>query len=161
MNSYKLPLIVGVIALVITVGVGIYVTDAFTYMGSDSTTCNNCHVMDSAYENWFHAPHQKWTDCSDCHTPQALIPHYYIKAKSGIHDVAVFSFGAIPVKIRANEETREIIQENCVRCHEDTVSTLLENPMPMDRYCFECHRSVAHGERGISGLPYQHQEQAK
>ena len=23
------------------------------------------------------------------------------------------------------------------------------------RYCFECHRSVAHGQRGISILPYQ------
>jgi cytochrome c nitrite reductase small subunit len=31
--------------------------------------------------------------------------------------------------------------------------------MPFDRYCFECHRSVAHGERGISLLPYQHIEE--
>jgi cytochrome c nitrite reductase small subunit len=23
------------------------------------------------------------------------------------------------------------------------------------RYCFECHRGVAHGERGVSILPYQ------
>ena len=26
-----------------------------------------------------------------------------------------------------------------------------------DRYCFDCHRYVSHGERGISLLPYQDQ----
>jgi cytochrome c nitrite reductase small subunit len=31
-------------------------------------------------------------------------------------------------------------------------------PMELDRYCFDCHRSAAHGQRGISLLPYQHQE---
>jgi len=27
-----------------------------------------------------------------------------------------------------------------------------------DRYCWSCHRSVAHGERGYSLLPYQDME---
>jgi cytochrome c nitrite reductase small subunit len=48
-----------------------------------------------------------------------------------------------------------------VRCHAETVSTMLEGPMEFDRYCFDCHRSVAHGERGISILPYQHSEENK
>jgi cytochrome c nitrite reductase small subunit len=33
--------------------------------------------------------------------------------------------------------------------------------MEGDRYCFECHRTVAHGERGISLLPYQHKEESQ
>jgi hypothetical protein len=33
--------------------------------------------------------------------------------------------------------------------------------MPLDRYCFDCHRTTAHGEGGISLLPYQDQEENK
>jgi cytochrome c nitrite reductase small subunit len=54
-----------------------------------------------------------------------------------------------------------VVQENCIRCHEETVSAMMETSMDTERYCFDCHRSVAHGERGISLLPYQHQEESK
>jgi cytochrome c nitrite reductase small subunit len=30
--------------------------------------------------------------------------------------------------------------------------------MSGERYCFDCHRDVAHGERGLSLLPYQDTE---
>jgi hypothetical protein len=26
---------------------------------------------------------------------------------------------------------------------------------PYDRYCWDCHRNVSHGERGASNVPYQ------
>jgi cytochrome c nitrite reductase small subunit len=87
-----------------------------------------------------------------------FIPKYFVKAQSGYHHVTAFIFGNIPGAIRAQEGSKEIVQENCERCHAETVATMLENPMPLDRYCFECHRSVAHGERGVSLLPYQHKE---
>lgn len=155
----KLPLYVGVVALIAVLGVGMYVTEFTTYLGDNPTTCNNCHVMDNVYEGWYHAGHKNWTTCSECHTPHALIPKYYVKALSGYHHVTAFSFGNIPVAIRAKESSREVVQENCVRCHQETVSGIMEGPMPMDRYCFDCHRSVAHGQRGVSILPYQHQEE--
>ena len=155
----KLPLYVGVVALIAVLGVGMYVTEFTTYLGDNPTTCNNCHVMDGAYEGWYHAGHKNWTTCSECHVPHALIPKYYVKALSGYHHVTAFSFGNIPVAIRAKESSREVVQENCVRCHLETVSGIMEGPMPMDRYCFDCHRSVAHGQRGVSILPYQHQEE--
>ncbi|MEW5830193.1 MAG: cytochrome c nitrite reductase small subunit [Chloroflexota bacterium] len=151
----KLPIIVAVAALLVVVGVGMYVTDFTAYLGNNPATCNNCHVMDAAYEGWYHAAHQEWATCADCHTPHAFIPKYYIKAKSGYHHVTAFAFGNIPNAIRAKTESRDIVQENCIRCHEATVEGVVGEPMPTDRYCFECHRSVAHGERGISLLPYQ------
>jgi cytochrome c nitrite reductase small subunit len=117
--------------------------------------------MDYVYEGWYHGGHQEWANCNDCHTPHELIPKYIVKAKSGYHHVTAFMFGNIPNAIRAKQESREVVQENCIRCHTETVSNLVDNPMPMDRYCFECHRSVAHGERGISLLPYQHKEEGK
>jgi cytochrome c nitrite reductase small subunit len=63
--------------------------------------------------------------------------------------------GHIPVPIRAKPETRRIIQANCTRCHETTVAGVADGQMDSGRFCFDCHRSVAHGERGISLLPYQ------
>src|SRR3990172_12099892 len=152
----RTALIVGLVALLIVVGVGMYVTDFTAYLGNNPTTCNNCHVMDAVYESWYHGGHKQWANCSDCHTPHALIPKYIVKARSGYHHVTAFIFGDIPNAIRAKESSREVVQENCVRCHEETVSAIMHGAIAFDRYCFECHRSVAHGRRGVYLLPYQH-----
>jgi cytochrome c nitrite reductase small subunit len=159
----KIPILIGIVALVAVAAVGLYVTDFTAYLGNNPATCNNCHVMDYVYEGWYHAGHAEWTTCNDCHTPHALIPKYFVKAKSGYHHVTAFVFGNIPDAIRAKEASREVVQENCIRCHSETVSNLdwetgytSHDPQ---RFCFECHRSVAHGERGISILPYQHTEE--
>ena len=158
----KIALAVAIISLLIVVGVGMYVTDFTAYLGNNPATCNNCHVMDNVYEGWYHAGHKEWTTCNECHTPHALIPKYFVKALSGYHHVTTFMFKEIPVAIRAKESSRRIIQENCIRCHQETVDNLNWNMeyagKASDRQCYECHRSVAHGERGLSILPYQHTE---
>jgi cytochrome c nitrite reductase small subunit len=161
----KLPILIAALALIAVVGVGMYATDFTAYLGNSPTTCNNCHVMDAAYEGWYHAGHKQWTTCNDCHTPHAFIPKYIVKAQSGYHHVSAFLLGNIPDAIRAKQSQRDVIQENCIRCHESTVADLDwemtyvagEEPRP----CSECHRTAAHGERGISILPYQHAEENK
>ncbi len=161
----KVALLVVALALLSLMGVGLYVTDFTAYLGDNPTTCNNCHVMDNAYESWYHGGHRSWAKCNDCHTPHALLPKYYVKARSGYHHVSAFLLGRIPDAIRAKEASRRVVQENCIRCHEPTVAALdwemgyTEQETP--RYCFECHRHVAHGERGFSILPYQHAEEYK
>jgi cytochrome c nitrite reductase small subunit len=157
----KLVMLVAFLALVAVIGVGAYVSDFTAYLGNNPTTCNNCHVMDAAYEGWFHGPHQSWAKCGDCHTPHDLIPKYLIKAESGFRHVSAFVLGEIPAAIRAKESSRHIVQENCIRCHQNTVEEMIGGEMDLDRYCFDCHRSVAHGERGLSLLPYQHKENDK
>jgi cytochrome c nitrite reductase small subunit len=150
-------------ALLAVMGVGLYVTDFTAYLGNNPTTCNNCHVMDAVYEGWYHGAHKNWAVCSDCHTPHALIPKYIVKAQSGYHHVTAFAFSPIPDAIRAKESSRQVVQENCVRCHADTIANIEYGPMSdgSEFYCFQCHRSVAHGERGVSILPYQHSEEYK
>ena len=155
----KLPIIVGVIALLAVVGTGLYITDFTAYLGNNPSTCNNCHVMDYVYEGWYHAGHSEWTTCNECHTPHALIPKYITKAQSGYHHVTAFVSGNIPDAIRAKPHSRDIVQENCKRCHEATIANIDMSPMTGERYCFDCHRSAAHGERGISILPYKHTEE--
>lgn len=151
MNKF---LFVGLVALVAALGTFVYVTDAFSYLGHDPAACNTCHVMDSAYENWYHGAHERLAECTDCHLPHGnVLAYYFIKGKSGMHDVYVFSTGQAPVMIRATKETKDIIQENCVRCHASTVESIMAGPQPFDRYCWDCHRTVAHGQRGISIAP--------
>jgi len=157
----KLPFFVGLIALIMILGLGMYVTDFTAYLGNDPATCNNCHVMDAVYEGWFHAGHQEWATCGDCHTPHALIPKYTVKALSGIRHVSAFTLGEIPGAIRAKPSSKKVVQDNCVRCHAEMVSVIMEGPQEFDRYCYDCHRSTAHGVGGISLLPYQDEEKNK
>jgi len=152
----KFPLYAAIAAAIIAFGVFIYVTGAPAYAGTDPSTCNNCHVMDSEYENWYHAAHADSTTCVECHLPHDNPISYWIaKARTGTHDVYVFSTGQTPQLIRAKADTRQIIQANCVRCHRATVDNIMSGPQAFDRNCWDCHRSVAHGARGISIVPVQ------
>lgn len=155
----KISLTIGIAALLIALGVFGWVTNAPSYLGHESSTCNNCHVMDAEYEGWFHAAHAKVSVCSDCHLPhQNIIRYYLYKGYSGMRDVYSFTVKTYPAAIRATPQTDDIVQANCIRCHRDTVENILADPQPLDRYCWECHRSTAHGERGLSLAPYQDSE---
>ncbi len=171
-DSYKIPFLLSIGLVIVVAAVGLYVTDFTAYLGNNPSTCNNCHVMDAAYEGWYHSGHREWANCNDCHTPHALIPKYYVKALSGYHHVSAFVLGDIPVAIRAKESSKEVVQENCTRCHSATIeetgeavdyhtqiSDSVYGAYETERYCFDCHRSTAHGERGASLLPYQHVEE--
>ncbi len=150
------PVFIAIAAAAIALGVFVYVTDAPAYAGTDPSACNNCHVMDAQYENWYHAAHSKVATCVECHLPHDNLVHYYLaKAQTGFHDVYVFSTGQTPVMIRAKPETDQTIEANCIRCHSTTVADIVSGPQPFDRNCWDCHRSVAHGDRGISIVPYQ------
>jgi cytochrome c nitrite reductase small subunit len=155
----KWPFTIGIIALLVVLGVFAWVTDAPAYLGHEPATCNNCHVMDAQYENWYHATHQNFALCTDCHLPHQNIASYYLyKGYSGMKDVYSFTLKTYPAAIRATKQTDEIVEANCIRCHTDTVENILAGPQPFDRYCWNCHRMVAHGERGLSLYPYQDSE---
>lgn len=152
----KVFLFIAIGAAAVALGLFVYVTGAPAYAGTDPTTCNNCHAMDAQYENWYHAAHHESTTCVECHLPHDNFISYWIaKAKTGVHDVYVFSTGQTPVMIRASAETKQTIQANCIRCHNPTVENIMAGAQPFDRNCWDCHRSVAHGARGISIVPFQ------
>ncbi len=151
----KLPVVIALAALAVAIGVGMYVSDFTVYLGSEPATCNNCHVMDAEYEGWLHGAHHDRALCIDCHAPHAFIPKYIVKAESGANDLYHFSLGLVPDQIHAKESTDKIVQANCIRCHAEAVSMVAEGQPEAGRYCFDCHRTVAHGPRGISLLPYQ------
>jgi cytochrome c nitrite reductase small subunit len=151
----KLP-IIAILAAALTLGYFALVSDAAAYGGSVPETCANCHAMDSQYENWFYGGHSQWAKCTDCHLPHNnLIVYYAEKGRQGAKDTFAFVTGNIPALMRAEEKTKEIVQGNCLHCHENTVEGMLTAGQPFDRYCWDCHRSTAHGERGATGAPYQ------
>jgi cytochrome c nitrite reductase small subunit len=157
--SWKLSLLIGIAVLAAALCFFAWVTDAPSYLGHEPSTCNNCHVMDAQYEGWFHAAHGYFTACTDCHLPHQNIASYYLyKGYSGMRDVYSFTLKTYPAAIHATQQTDEIVQANCIRCHTDTVESILAGPQPFDRHCWDCHRSVAHGERGLSLNPYQDSE---
>ena len=151
----NLPYVAIAAALVALVAF-LFVTDAPAYAGTASATCANCHVMDSMYENYYHAGHHTSTVCAECHLPHENIAvYYYEKGRQGMHDVYVFGTGTAPQVINISEHSRAIVQQNCIRCHESTVDSVMVGVQPFQRECWECHRTVAHGPRGASIAPYQ------
>jgi cytochrome c nitrite reductase small subunit len=155
MTKY-LPLIIGILVFLAALGVFAWATDAPAYLGHEPATCNNCHVMDSQYENWYHAAHERSAVCADCHLPhQNLVSYYLYKGYSGMKDVFSFTFKTYPPAIRATRQTSTIVQANCLRCHESTVENILPGPQAFDRTCWSCHRSAAHGQRGYAIEPYK------
>jgi len=156
MTKIPFPIWIALAAFLAAMGVFLWTTEAVSYAGTRPETCNNCHVMHPMYENYYHAAHEKWAECADCHLPhQNVFAYYFEKGRQGAHDVYFFSTGQTPEVIRANEHSRQIVQANCIRCHEKTVESILMGPQAFDRNCWDCHSSVAHGERGISTSPYQ------
>jgi cytochrome c nitrite reductase small subunit len=154
MKTY-LALIVGVLAFLVALGIFTWVTDAPAYLEHEASTCNTCHVMDAQYENWYHAGHERVAVCTECHLPhQNIVSYYLYKGYSGMRDVYSFTFKTYPPAIRASHQTDEIVQANCIRCHNDTVESIMAGPQAFDRYCWDCHQSVAHGARGLSLYPY-------
>ena len=155
----RLSLVIGIAVSLAALGVFVWATDAPAYLEHAPTTCNNCHVMDAQYENWYHAAHARVAVCTDCHLPHQNILSYYIyKGYSGMKDVVSFTFKTYPAAIRATKQTDQIVQANCIRCHSDTVKAITAGSQPFDRYCWDCHRSVAHGQRGLSLYPFQDTE---
>ncbi len=147
--------ILAIAAAVIALGFFVFVTDAPAYGGSAPETCANCHVMDSQYENWYHAPHEKFTECVDCHLPHENIVVYYLeKGRQGAKDVYAFTTGNIPVAIRASDKDQgNHSDRTACAAIEDTVETIVMGAQPFDRYCWDCHRNVSHGARGASAGP--------
>lgn len=155
----KISLLVGILVFLAALGVFTWVTAAPSYLGHASATCNNCHVMDAQYENWYHAAHDGYAGCADCHLPhQNFLSYYIYKGYSGMKDVFSFTFKTYPEALRATHQTDGILQANCIRCHNDTVENIVIGAQPFDRTCWSCHRSVAHGQRGLTLYPSQDSE---
>lgn len=107
--------------------------------------CASCHVMEEQHTAWRHAGAHRSIRCVDCHLPNdSLARHFTWKAIDGMKDVIVFHSGRIPDPITLSQHGQQVVQENCVTCHRETVSA-----MDTTRSCWECHQQTRHKLTGI------------
>ncbi len=161
--SWRIPVI---IVLGVFVGLFIYtfrVSNASSYLSDDPETCVNCHVMNPQYATWFHSSHRENANCNDCHVPHNnVVNKYYFKAKDGMRHASMFTMRAEPQVIMIKEEGIEVVQNNCIRCHEklfDDKQMAVESQTIVqhdeNRLCWECHREVPHGRvNSLSSVPH-------
>lgn len=140
-----------------------HISRAASYLSDDPSTCMNCHIMAPQYATWSHSAHREKTNCNDCHVPHNnFLNKYYFKAKDGIRHATIFTLRREPQVIFIKEEGKKVVQENCIRCHEELLrDEKLENytmnyqHQRSERPCWECHRETPHGRvNSISSVPY-------
>ncbi len=106
--------------------------------------CVSCHVMESHYEDWIHAGAHRRVACVGCHLPNDNMGfHYLWKSLDGAKDALVFYSGRVPERIVLSSHGKEVLQANCVRCHETTVMMI-----DRERQCWNCHRRISHRRSG-------------
>jgi cytochrome c nitrite reductase small subunit len=106
--------------------------------------CGSCHVMESRYEAWFHGGGHRRVKCVDCHLPNdTLARHLLWKSVDGLKDWLAFHTGRVSDSIVLSSHGARVVQENCQRCHAETVARVNE-----DRQCWTCHRRISHKQVG-------------
>lgn len=141
----------------------LYISNAPSYLGDKPETCVNCHIMAPQYATWYHSSHREITHCNDCHVPHNnILNKFYFKAKDGLRHATIFTLRREPQVIFIKDEGRDVVHNNCIRCHEEllTDSRLLArgrdiHEFRMDRECWDCHRETPHGTvNSLSSVPH-------
>ncbi|SHJ88507.1 NapC/NirT cytochrome c family, N-terminal region, partial [Malonomonas rubra DSM 5091] len=79
---------------------------------------------------------------------------YMAKARDGFNHSMAMTFKTYGYNLRATDNAAKRIQDNCISCHGNIVSQMLENAklyskteshVQMGRKCWDCHREVPHG----------------
>jgi len=156
MNQERLIIIFGAL-LGILIGTGAFTlnyAEGLSYLSTDPKACVNCHIMRSQYDSWQKSSHHTAAKCVDCHLPHGFIEKYVAKTENGYHHSKGFTLQDFHEPIMIKQKNSQILQENCLACHEDMVRELVAGATwdPDSVRCVHCHRAVGHGEPvGIGG----------
>lgn len=107
--------------------------------------CSSCHVMDTVYEAFTRSAHAG-LDCNDCHAPtDNYAKKLAFKARAGLGHIYMNTIGAnnIPDVLHATESSVDVVNKNCISCHEYTLENVAHNSKDS---CTGCHRQVPHGQ---------------
>lgn len=141
-------------------GFTFHYAEGLSYFSTDPQACANCHIMRPQYDGWQKASHHGVATCADCHLPQTFVAKYLAKASNGYHHSKGFTFQDFAEPIRIKPRNERILQDNCLRCHEAMVHSLVSGSRT-DRdavQCVHCHATAGHGERTGLGGPLEEQE---
>lgn len=162
-ENWRIPV---VILMGFILGLGLFllrISNAASYLSDKPETCINCHVMNPQYATWNHSSHREVASCNDCHVPHDNIFNtYFFKAKDGMRHATIFTMRAEPQVIFIKDAGKEVVQQNCIRCHNRflTDNLALSNLSPLmshrtERQCLECHRETPHGRvNSLASVPH-------
>lgn len=160
---WRVPVIV---ACGVLMGLGVLIfriSNAVSYLSNDPSACINCHVMFPEFATWQRGSHGRVATCNDCHVPHDNpVRTYAFKAKDGSRHAFMFTFRMEPQVIIMHEAGRGVVQENCIRCHEQLVGGVAAVDVNASNtvhgagmLCWQCHRDVPHGRvHSLSSAPY-------
>ena len=129
-------------------GLGAYILNyaaATSYLSDDPKACINCHVMRDQFEAWNHSNHKTVAVCNDCHAPRGFADKWLAKGINGWNHGFAFTTGVFQDPIRIQEFNINIVQSNCVFCHQRLVSEIHHSGPKQQRLCFDCHAKIGHG----------------
>jgi len=131
---------------------------ATSYLSDDPRACVNCHIMNDQYNAWSSSSHHSRATCNDCHVPHdSMLSKYMVKAEHGYRHSKGFTLNDFHEPIRMTPSSRDVVIDNCVRCHDAMTHEirLAARPDGSSRGdatmgsgavdCLHCHASVAHG----------------
>lgn len=140
-----------------------YLSKVTSYLSDSPETCVNCHIMAPQYATWQHSSHREVANCNDCHVPHDnVFRKYFFKAKDGLRHATIFTLRKEPQVIFIKEEGMHVVQQNCIRCHNDLINdskiTKITNEYHdyrSNKNCWECHRETPHGRvNSLSSTPW-------
>jgi cytochrome c nitrite reductase small subunit len=146
------------IALGIAAGVGAFTfryAEGLSYLSTDPKACVNCHIMNSQYDSWQKSSHHNVAVCVDCHLPHDFVGKYLAKAENGYRHSKEFTAQSFHEPIAVQARGREILQQNCVACHDSMVHEIAAGPRGErdTLHCVHCHAGAGHGARAGLGGP--------
>lgn len=136
-----------ILAISLPIFIALIVVLAYVYEYTSTTYyCGTtCHIMKPAYETAFHNVHREVNNvnCKDCHIPHDNLAHQVVfKGYSGAKDIYKNAFDP-PDVIHTTKWSQNVIQENCIRCHQSIVARV---QITDGKRCFECHRGIPHDQ---------------
>jgi cytochrome c nitrite reductase small subunit len=159
-------LLMAAVSVGVAAGIGAFTfryAEGLSYFSTDPRACVNCHIMRSQYDGWQKASHHAVAVCVDCHLPHDIVPKYVAKAENGYRHSKEFTAGTFEEPIFVKARGREILQENCVRCHGALVAEMNVPEADPARQvsCLHCHASAGHGEAARLGGGFRAQEEGE
>jgi cytochrome c nitrite reductase small subunit len=146
---------VALLALLLGVPIGLgaftfVYAKGFSYLSTDPRACVNCHVMNEHYAAWLQSGHRHTAVCVECHLPHAGLAKWLVKAEQGFRHSAAFTLGNFKEPIEITPRDRQLVIENCVRCHagltHDMRPTADSGRDAVD--CLHCHAGAGHATGG-------------